>query len=166
MSDPIVPVVPPDLITAPVLPPVPPVVETVPVAGISSEFTAAEKKIYDEFESASRAVFDKAKAEAAAIGVDLKKIIGPFEAEAVKVEQTVVKAAQTVASTAMRWWEYLLHLLDFLDDPKGKFSYKRGSGVAALVTSIIFAFKGDWILSLMYFAGTVAIAIVCGLTKT
>ena len=126
---------------------------------MADEFTDAEQKIYDEFEAGGRAVLEKAKADAAAIGVDLKKIVGPFEAE-------VAKDAKAVSAKVMKWWEYLLHFLDFLDDPRGKFSYKRGSGVAALVTSIIFAFKDDWKLALIYFAGTVAIAIFCAITKT
>ncbi len=117
--------------------------------------TDAEKAIYDTFEKDSRAVLDAARTAAKAIGADINAIIGPTEAAIVKVEKKTVQ-----------WLDYLLHFLDFLDDPRGKFSYKRGSGVAALVTSIIFAFKGDAITALIYFGGAVVIAIVCGLTKT
>jgi hypothetical protein len=126
---------------------------------MAGEFTDAEQKIYDEFEAGGRAVLEKAKADAAAIGVDLKKIVGPFEAE-------VAKDAKAVSAKVMKWWEYLLHFLDFLDDPRGKFSYKRGSGVAALVTSIIFASQGKWELAALYFGGAVVIAIFCAITKT
>lgn len=157
MADPAVtPVVSPAPLPDPAPVPDPLVVAPpLPVSGLE----AAEKAIYDEFEKVTREALAKAKAAALAIGADINSIIGP-------TEDVVVKDAKVVGATLLRWWEYLLHLLDFLDDPKGKFSYKRGSGVAALVTSIIFAFKGDFVLSLVYFAGTVAIAIVCGLTKT
>lgn len=121
------------------------------LAGLSE----AEKKIYDEFEAGGRALLAKAKADAVAIGADLQSIIGPTEAAVTKAEKKVISVFETV-----------MHFLDFLDDPRGKFSYKRGSGVAALVTSIVFASRGDWKLSLIYFAGAVIIAAVCGLTKT
>ena len=128
------------------------------MAGLAG-LTEAEKKIYDEFESGGRALLEKAKADAAAIGADLNAIIGTTEA-------AVVKEVKTVSATAMKWWEYLLRLLDFIDDPRGKFSYKRGSGVAALVTSIIFASQGKWELAALYFGGAVVIAIFCAITKT
>jgi|GEM_PF-3706089 hypothetical protein len=79
------------------------------------------------------------------------------------VKKGFFKSIHDAIRTALKWLEAWTQ---FLDDPKGKFSYKRGSGVVALVTSIIFAFKGDVTLALLYFAGAVAIAIVCGLTKT
>lgn len=124
----------------------------------STGLTEAEKAIYDEFEKVTREALAKAKADCAAIGADINRIIGPVEA-------AVVKEAKAVASTATKWWQYILHLLDFLDDKAGKFSYKRGSGVVALVTSLIFAFRGDWKLAAIYFAGTVIIALWCAIEQ-
>ena len=90
--------------------------------------TEAEKKIYDEFEAGGRALLEKAKADAAAIDADLNSIIGPTEAAVVKD----VKAIETWFEGTWFWravcasWRWLLHWLDFLDDPRnGKFSHKR-----------------------------------------
>jgi hypothetical protein len=63
-------------------------------------------------------------------------------------------------------FQFLNSFFQFLDDKAGKFSFKRGAGVACLVTSIIFAFKGNWVLALIYLSATVVIAIVCAITGT
>ncbi len=128
------------------------------MAGMAG-LTAEEQRIYDEFSAGMRALSDKAKSDAKAIGADIMSIIGPTEA-------AVVSDVKKMEGAIVKWWGYLLRFLDFLDDPRGKFSYKRGSGVAALVTSFIFAAKGDLTFYLLYFAGAVAIAIVCGVTHS
>jgi hypothetical protein len=122
----------------------------------------AEKAIYDEFEAGGRALLEKARADAEAIGADLTSIIGATETA---VKQTVAVADRGIVKAAKAVWNYLYAFTQFLDDKKGKFSYKRGSGVVALVTSIIFAFRGDWLLSAIYFAGTVAIALFCAIEQ-
>lgn len=82
--------------------------------------------------------------------------------------QAVVKKGffKSVHDALRTAWKWLENFFQFLDDPAGKFSYKRGSGVVALVTSIIFAWHGAFEYALIYFAGAVAIAIVCAVTKT
>jgi hypothetical protein len=127
------------------------------MAGLAG-LTEAEKKIYDDFEAGGRALLAKAKADAAAIGADLTAIIGQTEAKVMKVEGWVSKAVKAA-------WAWLMSWTNFLDDKRGKFSYKRGSGVVALVTSLIFAFRGDWKLALVYFSGTVIIALWCAIEQ-
>lgn len=63
-------------------------------------------------------------------------------------------------------WKWLENWTQFLDDKNGKFSFKRGVGIAAFVTSMIFAFKGDWVMCLTYLAATVILGVVCAVTGT
>ena len=99
------------------------------MAGMAG-LTAEEQRIYDEFSAGMRALSDKAKSDAKAIGADIMSIIGPTEA-------AVVSDVKKVEGAIVKLWGYLLRFLDFLDDPRGKFSYKRVAlvAVAALVTS-------------------------------
>ena len=122
--------------------------------------TPAEQAMYDTCEKDSRSVLDAARAAATAIGSDINSIIG-------QVDKVVVKDIGKVRAFFLTIYRWVMEWTGFLEDPRTKkMSYKRGSGVVALITSIIFAFKGDAITSLIYFAGAVTIAIVCGLTKT
>jgi type IV secretory pathway VirB2 component (pilin) len=107
------------------------------MAGLQG-LTAEEQKIYDEYKAGGEALLAKAKADAAAIGTDLMSIIGPTEA-------AVVKEVETAGATVMKWWQYLLHFLDFLDGPTGKFSSKRLVLLATAVIGIREMFLGhDW----------------------
>ena len=63
-------------------------------------------------------------------------------------------------------WKWTLLWTEFLNDKTGKFSFKRGVGVASFVTSVIFAFHGTWILALIYLAATVILGIICAVTGT
>lgn len=74
-----------------------------------------------------------------------------------------MKALWAWIQGAFKWLECYTQ---FLDDKNGKFSFKRGVGIACLVTSIIFAFRGAGILAIIYLAATIVIAIVCAVTGT
>jgi len=129
------------------------------MAGLAG-LTEAEKAIYDEFESVTRGALEKARSAAKAIGTDLESIIGPTEA-------AVVKDAKAIASTAMKWWEYLLHFLDFLDDPRnGKFSHKRLIAVGAAVVGIRQLIIGDKLGALGCGITAVVLAVISAVTKT
>jgi hypothetical protein len=114
-----------------------------------------EQKIYDEFESASRAVLDKARADAAAIGADINSIIGQVD----KVEATVGKGAGV-------FWNFLSSLLQFLDGPNGKFSHKRLIALAASVVSIIELFRGNGLEAAGCAIVAVVLAVISAITKT
>ena len=135
--------------------------------------SAEEQKIYDEFESASRAIVEKAKAEAAAIGKDVQDIIGPIQTTIVKE----VKTVETWFERTLFWravrtsWRWLLTLTQFLDSPAqpgvgSKFSHKRLLALACFGTSVWFAVRGGWIPALVYLAGAVILAIISAVTKT
>lgn len=130
---------------------------------MAGEFTDAEQKIYDEFEAGGRAVLDKAKAEAAAIGVDLKKIVGPFEAEAVKVADAV---ASEVKKDAGVGWRFLSSLLQFLDGPNGKFSHKRLEAVIAFGIGVRQFVIGDQWGAAGFGAFSLVMGVISALTKT
>lgn len=120
--------------------------------------TDIEKQIYDEYVKDSQAVFAKTKAAAEAVGLEYQSIIGQVEKSVVKGEAWIVRAGKAV-------WTWLLAWTQFLDDKKGKFSYKRGAGVASLVTSLIFAFRGPFILAVVYLAAAVLIAWSCAIEQ-
>jgi hypothetical protein len=130
--------------------------------------TPDEQKIYDEFEAGGRALLAKAKADAAAIGADLAAIIGP-------TEKAVVKAVVNDWGTGWAWirsavkasWTWLLHWLDFLDDPRnGKFSHKRLLALAFGAVSIRQFLIGDWAGGVATGVACVTLAVVSALTKT
>ena len=63
-------------------------------------------------------------------------------------------------------WKWLMAFTQFLDDKNGKFSFKRGIAIAAFITSVLFAARGDWFTSAIYFLGAIAIIIITAVTES
>ena len=135
--------------------------------------SAEEQKIYDEFESASRAIVEKAKAEAAAIGKDVQDIIGPIQTTIVKE----VKTVETWFERTLFWravrtsWRWLLTLTQFLDSPAqpgvgSKFSHKRLLALAFGVVAIRQLIIADYWGATLSGIGSIVLAVVSAVTKT
>ena len=73
---------------------------------------------------------------------------------------------QKIKSAIAAAWDWLLNFFQFFDDPTGKFSHKRGIAILFAVVSVIMAFHGAWISSIVFVVGTVVIVIATASSKT